>query len=170
MLLNLKLQDDQYPKTKITHVREVARAILLNEKNEIALIHINRDDIFGNCEYFETPGGGIDEGETPEEAVVREVHEEIGCICEVISKLGVVDDFYNLINRENISHYYLCQFVKEAHTHRLDYEKAWFEDVVWVPLKEAIRLYEKEENTKLSILVKRRELPILYEALKILEK
>jgi len=39
------------------------------------------------------PGGRIDEGETPEQAALRELHEEIGLRLEPIRILGRLDDF-----------------------------------------------------------------------------
>ena len=54
--------DDQYPFEGIDHTREIARAFLMDEKGNIILHFIDRDDKFGRCKYYETPGGGIDEG------------------------------------------------------------------------------------------------------------
>ena len=59
---------------------------------------------------FSLPGGGIEHGETPEEAVVREVQEETGLIVEVDRLLGV---FYRYKvephDRPNVAFLYHCQ-------------------------------------------------------------
>jgi 8-oxo-dGTP pyrophosphatase MutT (NUDIX family) len=39
------------------------------------------------------PGGRIDEGETPEQAALRELHEEVGLQLGVDSLIGRLDDF-----------------------------------------------------------------------------
>ena len=54
-----KLIDDQYDYTTITHTRSVARAILINDSNEVCLLHVEGKDDFGYRNYYETPGGGI---------------------------------------------------------------------------------------------------------------
>ena len=159
----VKLSDDQYPFTYIDHDRLVARGILLNDNNEIALIHICRNDLFGEAEYYETPGGGVDEGETPMQAVIREIHEEVGVHAEVIKTLSIIDDYYNKIHRHNINHYFLCRVKLYGHTHRLDYENKWFKEIKWVSIDEAIKLYEEYTKTPISKLVYKREVIILKE-------
>ncbi len=49
-------------------------AVLLFQDDKIALIERHRAGIH----YFTFPGGHVEEGETPEEAAVREVMEELG--------------------------------------------------------------------------------------------
>lgn len=58
-------------------------------------------------EYYTFPGGGLEEGETLEEGVIREVKEEFGINVKVIKKL------YELENTKlNMKEYFfLCEYV-----------------------------------------------------------
>ena len=170
MKLLYKLIDDQYELKGETHDRPAARAIILNDRNEVLMNHLLGDDIFGHRDYFETPGGGVDEGETPEQAVVREVQEETGYICEILNEIGIVDDYYNLINTHNISYYYLLRVIGTGQKHLDQYEKKVIDKVVWEPIDEAIRLIEETKDEPLAILVKRRELPIYKLAKEMIKK
>ena len=160
MELLYKLIDDQYPLTKITHKRMCARAIILNERNEACMLHVYGDDIFGHRDYYETPGGGVKDGEDPRDAVIREALEETGTVCEIIQEIGIVDDYYNLIGRNNLNYYYLLRVKEYAHTSYEEYEKEIIDKILWKPIDEAIALIENTVDLPLAILVKRSELPI----------
>lgn len=161
MILNYSYIDDQYPVKGNKHSREIARALLYDENGNFALHHLIRDDGFGKFDYYETPGGGIDEGETPEEAVVREILEETGYKSEVVEELAFVKDYYNLINRENLQHFFLCKTVgKKGDIHFMSRGDLYIKETIFVPLEEVIRLYETHMEGALPILVQRRELPI----------
>ena len=62
--------------------REAARAIVFDDDNLIALLHATKNF------YYKLPGGGIEAGETKEDALKRECKEEIGCNVEIIKELG----------------------------------------------------------------------------------
>ena len=109
MSIKLNLRDGEFPFTHVSHTRIVVRGIVLNDENKVAVCVVNRDDIFGKCNYIETPGGGKEENESLEEGLIRELDEELGYKVEVIDKVGIIEDYYNLINRKNINHYYLCR-------------------------------------------------------------
>ena len=160
MKLLYKLLDDQFPYTKTTHKRACARGIILNDKNEICLLHVNGDDIFGHRDYYETPGGGVNQDETPEEAIIRECKEEIGAITEIIAEIGLVDDYYNLIGRNNLNYYYLLRVKGSCPKALEEYEKQIIENELWVDIDKAIELVDGCKPTPISILVKNRELPI----------
>lgn len=49
-------------------------AVILNSMNHILLLQLVN---YGDTDW-NTPGGGIEEGETPEEALIRELQEELG--------------------------------------------------------------------------------------------
>jgi 8-oxo-dGTP diphosphatase len=59
--------------------RKSARALIIHDGR---LLTFRRKRFAGNSgewiEYYSIPGGGIDPGETPEQAVVRELREEMG--------------------------------------------------------------------------------------------
>jgi 8-oxo-dGTP pyrophosphatase MutT (NUDIX family) len=57
-------------------LRQAARAIVLDPAQRILLVHFR----FPAQSFWATPGGGIDEGETPEQAVARELDEEAGLV------------------------------------------------------------------------------------------
>lgn len=163
-MIHLYLEDNEYPKQEISETRPIARAVVMDENQNIAILPIDRDDLFGKWQYYELPGGGLQEKEEPLEGAIREIHEEVGVIAEEIVKLGIVEDYYNSIHRKNINHYYLLKVVKKAHRHLEAYEKKMICNVEWVPIEEAIHKFENMPNQGVPILVKQRELPILKEA------
>ncbi len=64
--------------------REVAAAAIVVAGRVLAARRTGPADVEGG---WELPGGKIDAGETPAEAVVREVHEELGCEVAVLHAL-----------------------------------------------------------------------------------
>lgn len=56
-------------------MRQAVRAIIIKD-DKLLVIHRNK---YGQ-EYYTLPGGGIDPGETPEQAIMRELAEETGVI------------------------------------------------------------------------------------------
>lgn len=55
-------------------LRKAARALVLDPDDRVLLVHFR----FSDGDLWAPPGGGIDHGETPIDAVRRELHEEVG--------------------------------------------------------------------------------------------
>ena len=58
----------------------------------------------GGLDYFVFPGGGVDEGETPEQGAIRETMEELGLEVVIKQKLAIIhfsqsDQLYYLVER-----------------------------------------------------------------------
>lgn len=107
--IKINLRDTQWPLDYIDHDRNIARAIVYDESGLLYFVRAERDDDFGRATLIETAGGGVEEGEDLLCAVKRELREELGAEAEVICKIGVVSDYYNLIHRHNINNYFLCK-------------------------------------------------------------
>jgi 8-oxo-dGTP pyrophosphatase MutT (NUDIX family) len=58
--------------------RETARVLLIDRQNRIFLLKTHFDPEVQLPPRWITPGGGIDAGETPLVAAIRELHEETG--------------------------------------------------------------------------------------------
>lgn len=164
----LKLVDNEFAFTYIDHTRKVARAILVNEKGEVALNKLHGEDMFGSRNYYETPGGGFKKYETSKQALYREIREETGYEVEIISPIGIVEDYYNLIHRHNKNYYYLCKTRLFLGKKLEEYESSMIEKLVWVDIDTAIKLYENMDVSPVARLVINRELPILKKAKEML--
>jgi 8-oxo-dGTP diphosphatase len=81
-------------------MRVRAGAVLI-EDDKVALIERYRD----GKHYFVFPGGGADEGETPEQAAVREMEEETGL--RVTARCKLAEIRFGL----STQHYYLVERV-----------------------------------------------------------
>jgi 8-oxo-dGTP pyrophosphatase MutT (NUDIX family) len=168
MQIILSLKDDQYPFSGVKEVREISRAILSDGKGHYAVHHVVRNDVFGNYQYFETPGGGIDPGESAETACIRECYEETGYRVKIVAELGEVVDYYNLLKRENHNHYYLCERDPDfLGTHFVSAGDAYIKETLWLTIPEIIDLYESTIQEKIPLLCSRRELPIWKKALSL---
>lgn len=107
--LNFELQDTQWPKTYIDHDRQIVRAIVVDDEQNFYFVKVQRDDDFGKGTFIETSGGGVEAGEDLTTALKRELKEELGANVDILCKIGVVSDYYNLIHRHNINNYFLCK-------------------------------------------------------------
>ena len=93
------------------------------------------------------PKGHIEEGETPEQAAIREVQEETGIESEIARELGVID-FWFMAGGKRIHktvHHYLF---KETGGH-LAPQITEVDDVGWFPLSEIVELLAYPDEKKL---------------------
>lgn len=167
----IELRDDEWPLTYIDHDRLIVRAIVVDDEGYYYFVRAERDDDFGRATLIETSGGGVEEGEEPDDAIRRELKEELGAEVDIIRRLGVVSDYYNLIHRHNINNYYLCR-VREFGENCLNRDE--IEDFHLSTLKlsfdDAVAEYERRACTPIGRLLANRELPVLRRAAEILKR
>lgn len=60
---------------------------MLDPQDRVLLFR-DHDPMVDDFTWWNTPGGGIDPGESPVQAVVREVHEETGLVADADTVLG----------------------------------------------------------------------------------
>jgi mutator protein MutT len=80
----------------------IRAGIVLIEENKVALIERHR----AGLDYFVFPGGGADNGETPEQAAIREAMEELGV--EVSVKQLLAEIHFD----QSVQFYFLAERVK----------------------------------------------------------
>ena len=169
--LNIELQDTEWPFEYTDHDRIIARAICFDDEGFLYFVRAERDDDFGEATLIETSGGGVEEGENLLSAIKRELKEELGVEVDVVCKIGVISDYYNLIHRHNLNNYFLCRIESFGDK---NLTKDEVEDFHLSTLKmtygEAVDEYEKRRETKLGRLIANRELPVLRKAREIISK
>lgn len=97
-----------------------ARVVVINEKGELLLV---KHTYFSGWHF---PGGGVEKGESPREAAIREVREEAGIIAKespsifdcYLNKMMGVDDIVSLYILKNFE----CQSFKSSEI----LEAKWF--------------------------------------------
>lgn len=168
--LRISLSDNQWPFEYTDHDRNIVRAVVYDELGYFYFVQSDRDDDFGKGVFIETSGGGVEKDEDLISALLRELREELGIGAEIICKLGVVDDYYNLIHRHNINNYYLCKAISfgEKSLTRDEIE-SFHLSTVKLKLSEALYRYEQSCDKKLGRLLNAREVPILHHAQKIID-
>ena len=168
--LFLELKDEEWPFEYTDHDRDVVRAVVFDDEGWFYFVHADRDDEFGRSVLIETSGGGVEKGEDLEAAVKRELREELGAEVEIVRRIGLVSDQYNLIHRHNLNNYYLCRAVsfgdrslteQEVSDYHLSTMKLTYED--------ALKEYEKCRGCRLGRVIAAREVPVLRKAKEILD-
>lgn len=118
--------------------RVAIRAIIL-KYDKILMVKSNTGD-------YKFPGGGVENGESPEETLRREVTEETGYILdEVKDEMGIIIERnrrkkkgYSLF--EMTSHYYFCDVTNKKVEQNLDkYEEELGFLPIWISLDNAIK-------------------------------
>ena len=169
--ITLHLRDEEWAFDYTDHDRNVVRAIVFDDTGAFYFVRAERDDDFGKATLIETSGGGVEAGEVLQVAILRELREELGAEVEILCKIGVVSDYYNLIHRHNINHYFLCKAVSFG-------EKCLTQDeleslhlsTLKLSYEEAVAEYEKRRCTPLGRLIANRELPVLRQAKEMIDR
>lgn len=87
-------------------LRKSARVILLDQQGLMATQYLK------TYAYHKLPGGGINSGESNEDALRREVREEVGCECKIIRPVGMTIE-YGRSKLLHISYCYVAEMVGE---------------------------------------------------------
>lgn len=86
---------------------------LIIKNNKVLVVEMD------NNGYYCLPGGYVEIGETTEEAVVRELKEEIGKDVRILGYLGMVENYFttkSLRRMHEVSCYYLMELVEDVPT------------------------------------------------------
>ena len=170
-LLHLELTDTEWPAAEITHDRNIARGIVYDGEGFFYFVHVDRDDAFGKATVIETPGGGVEEGEDLAAAIRRELSEELGADVDVIGKIALISDYYNVIGRHNLSNYFLCKVRSFGEKHLTKDEIEDFHlQTLRLTYEQALAEYEKNREYPFGRLVANREVPVLQWAKQWIEK
>ena len=120
MRILFRMDKNDYGQCTRTFVRNSARSIIIRD-GRVAMVHSLKYD------YYKFPGGGIEEGEDPLEAMIRETREEAGLtvIPGSVREYGMVhriqksdkDDAECFIQD---NYYYLCEVKDEPVAQDLD--------------------------------------------------
>lgn len=117
-------------------IRKAARAVIVDGE-KTAVIQVE------NGEYYKIPGGGVEEGESDEQAAEREASEEAGCKVELLGKIGEYD--FKEAETDTI-HTSVCYLAKIAGDKQdpgfEEHEKERKFKLIWVTFEEAYKLFE----------------------------
>lgn len=120
MRLLFEMDKKDYDKCTHSFVRNSARSIIIKDK-KIAMIYSAKYN------YYKFPGGGIENGENPVDAMIRETREESGLVVlpDTVKEYGYVHriqrsdwDETECFIQDN--YYYLCKTADEVVSQELD--------------------------------------------------
>ncbi len=147
-------------------LRKSARAILRKPDGTIAVQYLT------NHQFHKLPGGGVEHDETLEEALQRELLEEVGCHATIQNCIGVVIEYRAKYNMIAISYCFIADVIEPILEPKLDH--AEIEEGVthiWIAPEEAIEKMRKDPHTKYQTpFILARELTFLKEYIALTKK
>lgn len=97
--------DEPLPEPVIYTERPTAKGIVIDADGKIALLWHPTEN------YGLFPGGGIERGESKEQAFLRECKEEIGCDVQILSVVGCAIQFRAKDKRKYVVYFFVAKVV-----------------------------------------------------------
>lgn len=118
--------------------RRAARGVIFDERHQIAMMFMTEMNL------YKLPGGGIEEGESADQAFLREVQEETGCKVEIIEQLGYIEEHKNQNYYLQHSSCFLAKVTsKSGRVYLTENEKELGMQVVWMDVEKAINVMNR---------------------------
>jgi len=107
---------------------------LLENGGKVAFVRIRLDD--QTPPYIDLPGGAIDEGETAQEAVIREFAEETGLVVEVDGAVGRAAQYFVTSKDEPVNN--RCEFLIVTQAQGTAAKVEDDHELLWLPFDEGL--------------------------------
>jgi ADP-ribose pyrophosphatase YjhB (NUDIX family) len=126
-----------------------AGGLVVDSTGKLGLLIGRRDlkDATGKRILWSLPKGHIEEGETPEEAALREVQEETGIVSVIEKSLGVID-FWFMAGGKRI-HKTVHHYLFRESGGLLAAQESEVDEVAWFPLAEIVDRLAYPDEKKL---------------------
>jgi 8-oxo-dGTP pyrophosphatase MutT (NUDIX family) len=137
-------------RTYAKRVDEVsAGGLVVDTTGKLGLLIGRRDqkDVSGKKILWSLPKGHIEEGETPEQAALREVEEETGIQSQIEKSLGIID-FWFMAGGKRI-HKTVHHYLFRESGGLLAAQESEVDEVAWFPLTEIIEKLAYPDEKKL---------------------
>ena len=125
-----------------------------------------------HTDWYLIPGGGLEDGETPEECCVREIREETGYIVKPVSHFLTINEYYE--EYKYVSYYFLCEIIGKSEQNLTLSEIERGLTPEWAAPEKLLEMYAKHEDFAAASEEKRgaylREYTALTEYFRIMKK
>ena len=120
-----------------TKTRAGSRAVVVRD----GMILLSHETVSG---WWLVPGGGLEEGETPETCCIREVEEETGFIVKPLRQFLTLNEYYE--EYRYVSYYFICEVTGTGEMRLTDAEKRRGLEPQWIPLEEAVGIFSHHQE------------------------
>lgn len=138
-------------------IRGAARGVLI-WGNKIALLNVTKHH------YHKLPGGGIEEGESKDDAFKREILEETGANCEIKDYAGVTIEYRAQEKLLQVSYVFFAEVI--GNPGAVKFEQAEIDEgfkLEWIPVEkiQEVLIQDKPSNYEGSKFICKRDQAII---------